>query len=104
MVSGVVNRIDRKLVVLDLGFLQAHHIRFVRGEPFEHDREAPADGVHVVGSDLHRDGMLGMLDYPACSGMTEDRKAVETRVPAIVFRTLPVSLRTHASVSGCYCS
>ena len=67
VVSGAANRIDGKVLVLDLGFLQAHHIGFVLGEPAEDDREAAPDGVDVVGGDFHRDGRLGMLDYPACS-------------------------------------
>src|SRR5581483_4026582 len=67
MVSGVANRIHREILVLDLGFLQTHHIRFLLGDPVEHNRQAAPDGIYVVGGDLHRDGRLGMLDYPARS-------------------------------------
>jgi hypothetical protein len=58
VVSGIANCIDRKFVVLDLGFLQAHDVGFVRGDPVENNRQATADGVYVIGGDLHRDGCL----------------------------------------------
>jgi hypothetical protein len=67
VVSGAANGIDRKFVVLDLGFLQAHHIGFVMRDPVEDDRQATADRIYVVGGDFHREGTLGSLDYPACS-------------------------------------
>src|ERR1700722_6374790 len=62
VVSGVPDRIDRKVLILDLGLLQTHHVGFVLGDPAEDDRQAPADGVYVVGGDFHCDGRPGAYD------------------------------------------
>ena len=75
VVSGVMNCIDRKILILDLGFLQTHHIGFVRGEPVEYDRQAAADGVYIVGGDLHRDGMRGLI-IPRVGGCPGQRSQI----------------------------
>jgi hypothetical protein len=66
-------------VVLDLGFLQTHDIGFVMRDPVENNRQAPADGVYVVGGDLH---WGGMLDYRAGS------EGTMPTVPTVALRAM----------------
>ncbi len=53
VITRFAERLDRELGILDFRFLQAHHIRFVLLEPGQHNREALAQRVYVVGGDLH---------------------------------------------------
>ena len=97
-VSGLANCIDGKFVVLDLGFLQAHDIWFVMRDPVEDDRQAPADGVYAVGSDLH---WGGKLDYRACWRRTAARQAVGTGdgVTAFGFLSSSPDVRRRSLIS-----
>jgi len=53
VISGTPNSSGRKVLILDLGFLQTHHVRLVLGDPVENDGKPLPDGIDVVGGDFH---------------------------------------------------
>ncbi|RMH44233.1 MAG: S1 family peptidase [Deltaproteobacteria bacterium] len=78
-VAGGRKRIVRKLVVGDLGFLHAQHIRCVSLEPRDDAVETAADRVDVPGGDLH-----GGVRVGAAGRITRLSPAVVVRYFAIV--------------------
>src|SRR6185369_12983125 len=58
MISGLLKCVGWKILVLDLRFLQTHHIGLVLRDPVENDREPLPDGINVVGGDLHDAGEI----------------------------------------------
>ena len=58
VVAGIGDRLQRKLVIGQLGFLQRQNLHFrVGGKPVQHLRQAHIEGVHVPGGDLHGDAI-----------------------------------------------
>ena len=58
MISGLSDRLGRKVLIMNLGLLETHHVGFVLREPVENERQALPDGIDVVGSDSHVPGDL----------------------------------------------
>jgi hypothetical protein len=55
VVPGRLDLGPREGIVLDLGFLNAKHIRLMLGEPRHNAIESLANRVDVPGGDLHAD-------------------------------------------------
>ena len=53
-IAGVAYSIDRKFLVVDTQFLQAHGVRFRYLEPFEQPWKAVADAVYIKRRDFHQ--------------------------------------------------